>query len=135
MTGVIDDGIGAIDYINSGYKGFVNSNVTCALLTGPAYYSGCNLNITQTANYGTSVPFSVVIKDRWSNLLGNHTLVASATGGTVSNGTQKTNMYGEASGFMFNAPSDTTITSVTLSVQDIDPRGSVTLSKTISLTK
>lgn len=135
VTGGNDNGVGAIDLISANYKGFVNSTVVCSLLTGPAYYSGCILDAPQTVNYGTSVPFSVTIKDRWGNPLGDHTLVASVTGGgTVSSGTQETNMYGEASGFLFNAPTDTTITSVILRVQDLDPRGNITLTKSISLT-
>ncbi|MEP0827582.1 MAG: hypothetical protein HRF51_03595 [bacterium] len=135
VTGGNDNGVGAIDLISANYKGFVNSTVVCSLLTGPAYYSGCILDAPQTVNYGTSAPFSVTIKDRWGNPLGDHTLVASVTGGgTVSSGTQETNMYGEASGFLFNAPTDTTITSVILRVQDIDPRGNITLTKSISLT-
>ena len=90
----------------------------------------------QTVNYGTSAPFSVTIKDRWGNPLGDHTLVASVTGGgSITSGTQETNMYGEASGFLFNAPTDTTIVSVVLRVQDLDPRGNITLTQNISLQK
>ena len=138
MNGIADNGIGAIDNITANYANVVGAAMPCTLLTGPAYYSGCVLDIEESANYGSSVPFTVVIKDRWGNPLGDHTIVAStAGGGTISNGTQKTNLYGEATGFLFNAPApDTTAPkSVTVKAQDIDPRGNITLSQSVSLTE
>jgi hypothetical protein len=136
MNGVADDGIGAIDVISANYANIVNATAVCSLLTGPAYYSGCILDIPSSANYGTSVPFTVTIKDRWGNPLGDHTIVASvAGGGSISSGTQKTNLYGEASGFLFHAPvaDSTAPASVIISAQDIDPRGQITLTQTVSL--
>ena len=136
LTGSADDGIGAIDFITSSYKGVAAFGAPCTLLTGPAYYNGCLLDVSQTVNYGTTVPISVTVKDRWGNPLGDHLMVASVTGGgTVSNGSQRTNMYGEASGFTFNAPTDTLIASVVLQVHDLDARGGITLTKTLSLSK
>lgn len=136
MNGTSDDGIGAVDYITGSYKGIAGTGGSCTMTTGFAYYSACILNVEQTINYGTSVPFSVTIKDRSGNLLGDHTLVASVSGGgSISYGTQQTDAYGEASGFLFNAPSDTTIASVVIRVQDIDARGGVTLSKSITLSE
>lgn len=137
MNGVADDGIGAIDDIRANYANVVSASMPCTLLTGPAYYSGCILDVPQSVNYGTSVPFTVIIKDRWGNPLGDHTIVATVVGGgTISNGTQSTNLYGEATGFLFNAPiSDPAApTSVTVRAQDIDPRGNLTLTQTVSLT-
>ena len=110
----------------------------CSLLTGPAYYSGCVLDLPSTVNYGTTVPLTVIIKDRWGNPLGDHTIVASvAGGGSISNGTQKTNLYGEATGFLFNAPASGVgaPTSVIVSAQDLDPRGNITLTASVSLTE
>jgi len=136
LSGSTDDGIGAIDLISANYKGFVNAIVPCTLLTGPAYYNGCLLDIGATVNYGTTVPIAATIKDRWGNPLGNHTLTASVTGGgTVSNPVQKSNLYGEAMGFLYTAPTDTTIKSVILQMRDSDARGNITLSKTVSLSK
>lgn len=137
MNGMADDGIGAIDYVTARYAFLASATLPCTLLTGPAYYSGCILDAPSTVNYATSVPFTVIIKDRSGNPLGDHTIVAGVVGGgTISNGTQSTNTYGEATGFQFNAPAlDTSITSVTITAQDIDPRGNVTLSKTVSLTE
>ncbi len=136
LTGGVDDGIGAIDRISSNYKGFVNAIVPCTLLTGPAYYNGCILDIATTVNYGTTIPMSVTIKDRWGNPLGDHSLTASVTGGgSISNPTQKSNLYGEAMGFLYSAPTDTTIKSVIVQVRDTDPRGNITMTKTLSLSK
>jgi hypothetical protein len=134
LSGTTDDGIGAIDIVSANYKSVVGSFMPCTLLTGPAYYSGCVLDIQQTINYGTSIPFSVTVNDRWGNPLGNHTTIATVSGGgSITSGTQKTNMYGEASGFLFNAPADTTIKSVIVRVQDTDPRGLITLTKSVTL--
>ena len=136
LSGGVDNGIGAIDLISANYKGFVNAIVPCTLLTGPAYYNGCILDISATVNYGTTIPMSVTIKDRWGNPLGDHTLTASVTGGgTISNPTQESNLYGEAMGFLYSAPTDTTIKSVIVQVSDTDPRGNITLTKTVSLSK
>ncbi|SYZ72925.1 exported hypothetical protein [Candidatus Zixiibacteriota bacterium] len=136
ITGSADDGIGAIDFVTASYKSVAGVGMPCTLLTGPAYYSGCILDVPQTVNYSTTVPISATIKDRWGNPLGDHLLVASITGGgTISNGSQRTNMYGEASGFLYNAPADTTIKSVILQLHDLDLRGSITMTKTISLSK
>jgi adhesin/invasin len=136
LTGATDNGIGAIDLISANYKGFVNTIMPCTLLTGPAYYNGCILDIAQTVNYGTTVPISVTIKDRWGNPLGDHLLTASVSGGgSISGASQRSNMYGEASGFTFTAPTDTTIESVIIQVRDYDPRGNITLTKSVSLSK
>jgi hypothetical protein len=136
MTGTVDNGVGAIDYISANYKGFINSAMPCSLLTGPAYYSGCALDISATVNYGTTVPIMVTIEDRWGNPLGDHSLTASASGGgSVANPNQKTNLYGEASGFTYTAPTDTTIKSIILQVRDNDARGNITLTKSVALSK
>lgn len=136
LSGGTDNGIGAIDLISANYKGFVNAIVPCTLLTGPAYYNGCILDVAQTVNYGTTVPISVTVKDRWGNPLGDHSLTAIVTGGgTISNPTQKSNLYGEAMGFLYTAPTDTTIKSVIVQVRDADPRGNITLTKTLTLSK
>jgi hypothetical protein len=138
MNGVSDDGVGAIDNVTANYANVVGTSMPCSLLTGPAYYSGCILDIPATVNYGTTVPITVIIKDRWGNPLGDHTVVVSvAGGGSITNGTQKTNLYGEATGFLFNAPASgpSAPTSVIVSAQDLDPRGNITLTMTVSLTE
>ncbi|UCD17061.1 MAG: hypothetical protein JSV44_11505 [Candidatus Zixiibacteriota bacterium] len=138
-TDIQDDGIGAIDMIMASYKGMVTAALPCTLTTGPAYLSGCNLDIPSSVNYSTSVPFSVTIKDRWGNPLGGHQLVAGISGrGTISNGVQFTNAYGEATGFLYNAPAvDPLLESETaiIQVQDMDPLGNITLTAQISLSE
>lgn len=134
LNGVADDGIGAIDVVRSNYGSIVETTVPCTLLTGPAYYSGCNLDIESSVGFSSAVPFTVTIEDRWGNPLGDHTIVATVSGGgSVSNGTQKTNLYGEASGFILNTPASGTTESVTIRAQDIDPRGNITLTHTVTL--
>jgi len=134
MNGTADDGIGAIDFISANYANIVDASMPCTLLTGPAYYSGCNLDIESSVNYSSSVPFTVTIEDRWGNPLGDHTIVATVEGGgTISSGTQKTNLYGEATGFILNAPAAGGPESITVKAQDIDPRGNITLTATVTL--
>ena len=55
----------------------------------------------------------------------------TATAGTVANGTQETNAYGEASGFLWTAPG--AATTLTISVQDTDPRGGFTLTQGVDV--
>jgi len=139
LTDTQDDGIGAVDLIMATYKGMVNAAMPCTLTTGNAYLSGCALDIPTTVNYSTSVPFSVTIKDRWGNPLGGHRLVAGINGrGTITNGVQYTNAYGEATGFLYNAPAvDPMISdeSAILEVQDMDARGNITLTTSVSLSE
>ncbi|PKK82825.1 MAG: hypothetical protein CVT49_11580 [candidate division Zixibacteria bacterium HGW-Zixibacteria-1] len=135
MNGVSDDGIGAIDYVTANYANLLVETIPCTLLTGPAYTPNCVLDIVSSANADGQVAFGVTIKDRWNNPLGDHTLVASVTGGgSISNGTQSTDMYGEARGFTLNTPpAADSVSQVTVTVQDIDPRGNITLTNTVSI--
>ncbi|HDL02705.1 MAG: hypothetical protein DRP46_03630 [Candidatus Zixiibacteriota bacterium] len=135
MNGIADDGIGAIDYVTANYANLVTSTMPCTLLTGTAYSPNCLLDIVSSANADDAVTFSVIIKDRWNNPLGDHTLVASVSGGgSISNGTQSTDMYGEAGGFTLNTPpAADSVSQVTITVQDIDARGEVTLSTAVSI--
>lgn len=137
LTDTQDDGIGAIDQIISSYKGFVSVTQPCTLWTGPAYSGGSSIDMDASATYSTSVPFFVTITDRWGNPLGGHQLIAGVVGrGTISNGVQYTNGYGEATGFIYNAPAvDPAIEDekVIIQVVDNDPRGDITLTKQITL--
>lgn len=123
LTGGVDDGIGAIDNVSFTLEGGL-LNVVCTLLTGNSYSKNSSIEeMVGTVNAGQTVPFNCIIRDRFGNPLGDHTMVASASAGTISNGTQSTNNYGEAYNFQFTAPIDTTITSVVVSIADTDPRG------------
>ncbi|MCH7691301.1 MAG: hypothetical protein IIA17_09695, partial [candidate division Zixibacteria bacterium] len=131
LTGANDDGIGAIDVVtfSSPGGGSVSYNVT--ITTDDAYLQNCVLTAQATAFPGEIVNISVLIKDRFNNPLGDHTLIMTATAGTVANGTQETNAYGEASGFLWTAPG--AATTLTISVQDTDPRGGFTFTQGVDV--
>jgi len=139
LTGGNDDGIGAIDVITV-RSGFVGNTVVCTLTTAFAYSNESSLELDATSvPYGaTNVPFWTIIKDRYGNPLGDHTLTAAATKGSIvpGTGTQETNGFGEAFGFRFNAPADSTGgKSAIISVTDSDPRsGGLVLSASVTFT-
>ncbi len=131
LTGANDDGIGAIDVVtfSSPGGGSVSYNVT--ITTDDAYLQNCILTAPATAFPGEIVNISVLIKDRFNNPLGDHTLIMTATAGTVANGTQETNAYGEASGFLWTAPG--AAEKVTITIQDTDPRGGFTFTQGVDV--
>jgi adhesin/invasin len=127
MAGGQDDGIGGIDIITA-RSGFVSGSVVCTLTTAFAFYDESSISMEASSiPYGsTDVPIRVVVKDRYGNPLGDHTLVATATRGAIvpGTGTQESNAFGEAYGFLFDAPADSTGgKSAIISVTDTDPRG------------
>jgi len=127
-----DDGIGAVSNLTA-RADWASTTVQVNFLTGLAYYKNCMIDIVGNVVYGTTEPFTVIIKDRAGNPLGGHSLSATVTSGTISGSPSVTDSYGESSGLFFNAPSDTTIKSATITVTDSDPRGGVTLTKKVSL--
>ena len=137
VTGGNDDGIGAIDIITF-RSGFVGTNVVCTLTTAFAYSEQSSLEMQATSiPYGaTNVPFHVLVKDRYGNPLADHTMTATATAGTMTPGTasQETDTFGEAWGFRYNAPADSTGgKSAIITVTDSDPRGGgLTLSANVT---
>jgi len=139
LTGADDDGIGATDVITV-KSGFASNTVTIVLNTAESFHEESELSMDATSvPYGASgVPFRAIIKDRYGNPLGDHTLVASTTAGSIAAGTesQETNGFGEAFGFAFNAPADSTGgTSAIISVEDTDPRGNnLVLTTTVTFT-
>ena len=123
LTGANDDGIGAIDFVTYWAQGGAAITRVCTLLTGTAYSGSSEISGPSTAVPGEQVRFSVTIADRWANPLGDHTLnmTVPPSGGVVTGGTQETDAYGEAYGFIWTAPAlegDYNIT-----VTDTDPRG------------
>ena len=136
LNGIADNGIGAVDYLTARYGVLASATAPCTLLTGMAYRDNCELEIDNTAaDYGETVYFSVTIKDRWGNPLGDHTLVASAdNGATVPSGTRLTDQYGKAEDYrVIMPPASSGASKVNLTVQDIDPRGGLTLTQTIEI--
>jgi hypothetical protein len=103
------------------YTGTCSVTETVALTTGYAYSGNSEITGPSTAQPGEQVRLSAIIADRWGNPLGDHTLNMTASDGVVTGGTQETNSYGEAVGFIWTAPAldgDYNIT-----VTDTDPRG------------
>lgn len=139
VTGGDDDGIGAIDTITV-ESGFVDSIVVCTLMTENAFgdESSFEMQVTLIPYGATDVPFHVVVKDRYGNPLADHTMTATASAGVIAPGTavQETDMFGEARGFRYNAPADSTGgKSAIITVTDGDPRGGgLTLSTSVTFT-
>jgi hypothetical protein len=128
-----DDGIGAVSNLTA-KADRSSATVQVNFLTGFAYYKNCLVDIAGTVVYGGREPFTVLIKDRAGNPLGGHSLSATVSSGTISGSPSITNGYGESSGLFFNAPTDTTVKSATISVTDNDPRGGgMVLTKKVSL--
>jgi hypothetical protein len=132
-TGGNDDGVGAIDNLifRCGYSTHL---VVCSLLTGNTYSGNSALNGSSTVDTGKTIDLSVKVKDRWSNPLGDHTMVMTATGGTVIGASHKTDAYGEAFGYKWRAPASGGVQ--TISVTDTDPRGGgvvLTLNVTVTI--
>ena len=125
MLGGNDDGIGGIDVLRL-RSGFTSSTVVCTLLTSTANYKESSIGLDNTSiPYGTpGNPIRVIIKDRAGNPLGDHTLSATISNGTMTVATSESNTYGEAYDFRFTAPADSTNgTSGIITVTDNDPRG------------
>ncbi len=133
MSAAIDDGIGAIDVVNFFLEGGAQTKL-CTLLTGNSYNKNSTIDMVGSVSGGQTVPFLATVQDRFGNPLGSHTMVASASGGSILTGTQSSNNYGEAPGFQFVAPIDTLIKEVVIIVTDTDPRGnSMKLTKTVAI--
>jgi hypothetical protein len=120
VTGGNDNGVGAIDFVLF-RSGFATHTIVCSLMTGTTSRANSGINASAAVDTGKTVDVSVSVKDRWGNPLGDHTLVMSATGGTVLGGTQETDSFGEAYGFKYRAPGVKGVQ--TISVSDTDPRG------------
>jgi hypothetical protein len=135
LTGGDDDGVGAVVYIigDLGPWGGISTMITVVLHTGYSYLENCEITCETDVAPNTPVYVSATIQDRWGNPLGDHTLVMEASGGDVENGTetQVTNTYGEASGFIFNAPG--AAETVTLTVTDTDPMGGIFITTSVNV--
>jgi len=130
ITGGNDDGIGAVDNICY-WSGTASVCINITLLTGSSYTANSSISGETSAGPGETLSFSALIKDRFGNPLGDHTLVMTATDGTVTGGTQSTNSYGEALGFRWQAPA--LPGKYTVNIEDMDTRGGILLTKTITV--
>jgi len=123
-----DDGIGAIDLVTY-YTSSASVTVAVSLTTGFAFSGNSELKGAGTAIPGEAVSFEAIIEDRFTNPLGDHTMVMTASGGTITGGTQETDSYGSANGFVWTAPG--AIGTYTVTVTDTDPRGGIVLTKKV----
>jgi len=125
-----DDGVGAFDTVEYWKYGAYYSKVV-VLNTGSAYSSLSSVGGNTSVKVGETAMIDAMIKDRWGNPLGDHTLVATYPGtGIAGPGTKETNEYGEAYGFSWT-PADTGTFNVFIT--DTDPRGGVVMSAEISV--
>ncbi len=131
LTGGQDDGIGATDVVWY-WSGGAMVSYSLNLTTGNAYGPNCDVDGPSTARPGETIFFSVVIKDRFGNPLGDHTIQATAGSGTIGGATQNTNGFGEATGFSFTAGATDSGT-VNITFDDLDPRGGVVLYHEVSV--
>ncbi|MEE9443627.1 MAG: Ig-like domain-containing protein [candidate division Zixibacteria bacterium] len=129
-----DDGIGAIDKL-SFESGWARATIACTLYTDIANYGESSMTLREsTIPYGTPENIvEVIILDRYGNPLGDHTLTATISNGTMNVATDETNQYGEAFGMWFTAPADSTNgTSAIITVTDTDPKGGIKLKTSVT---
>jgi len=129
-----DDGIGAIAHVTAavGLGGAASDLLEIHLLTGAAHRSNSSIDFESTSMApGASVPFEVIIKDRFGNPLGGHQLSLEVTEGSVT-ASAITDRWGMASNLYFHAPGAET--KVYLTVTDEDPGyGGLTLSEELEI--
>ncbi|HOZ08998.1 MAG TPA: Ig-like domain-containing protein, partial [candidate division Zixibacteria bacterium] len=131
LTGGQDNGIGAVDIVYY-WSGGAMAAYPVSMLTGTAYTANCMVTSGPAkVGPGEQARYSVEIRDRFGNPLGDHTIVLSASGGTVSGISQETNGNGEAGGFVWTAPAAPG--DVNLTFTDTDPRGGVILSYKVTV--
>ncbi len=130
-TGGNDNGVGAYDDVYYYTASGATAVYTIAMTTGTAYSGNSIINGPSSAATGEAVSITVVVKDRWGNPLGDHTLVMTASGGVVTGGTHESNSYGEAVGYTWTAPG--VAGNYTVTITDTDPRGGIVLTKTIAV--
>ncbi|MDH4156719.1 MAG: hypothetical protein OEW00_05530, partial [candidate division Zixibacteria bacterium] len=131
LTGGNDDGIGAVDNVEYWCPGGASVTFPVVLLTAKAYTPNCSFNGQTSASPLEVVNFSAIITDRYGNPLGDHTLVMTASDGVVTGGTQRTNEFGEAIGFVWTAPNSAG--TATITITDTDPRGGIILTKMVTV--
>jgi len=132
---VPDDGIGAVVSVTAaaGLGGAASDVIEVNFLTGPAYRHNSRIEVETTVPVGTSVPFEVLIADRYGNPLGGHVLEISASGGATVTPSGTTDSWGSAYPVIFTAPAADTTCVIT--VVDTDPGyGGITLSATVEVT-
>ena len=125
-----DDGIGVIDFVTFWHAAGASSTFQVALTTSYAYSGTSTLKTQGSPSGGQTGYFTLLIKDRFGNPLGDHTVIITTPSGSAVPATVETNSYGEAY-FAWDipvAPGDYTVIA-----QDTDPRGGIVLSTSINV--
>ncbi len=137
LTGGNDDGIGAVTTVSfradDGGGGVTTHTIN--LLTGKTFRKNCTITaVPTTADYDAEVRIEIEYADSWGNPLGDHTLVPTVNNGaTVLPATAETDAGGYAE-FIITMPAAATgAESVTISIDDTDPLGGITLSKQVTI--
>lgn len=127
-----DDGIGAVSNVSvkAGGVGGISSGFTTIFQTGNTYVKNSSVDIEGEVEPNSTVPFSVVVKDRSGNPLGGHVMTLVATMGIITGANYVTDEFGEINLF-FTAPSNQGASVIT--VTDQDPRGMVSFAKKIKV--
>lgn len=127
-----DDGIGALTTVSvvGGGMGGPMAYFHTYFLTGDTYVKNSTIDIETEIEPGTTVPFTIAVKDRPGNPLGGHSLTVSPSIGTVSQPEVITNGFGEANIF-YTAPG--MVGACVITVTDNDPRGDVSFAKKIKV--
>ena len=127
-----DDGVGAIAVVRVQAGGVVGPGSTfqTLFLTGDTYTGNSDIIIDAEIEPSSTVPFSIVVKDRAGNPLGGHRLQIVASVGTVSSSILTTDAYGEVNLF-YTAPASLGACIVTIT--DLDPRGDVSFAKKVKI--
>ncbi len=127
-----DDGIGAVAIVSVNAGGVVGPNTAfqTLFLTGNTYTGNSDIIIDPEIEPGSTVPFSIVVKDRAGNPLGGHRLTIATSFGSLSNSSLTTDAYGEVNLF-YTAPA--AVGAAIITVTDTDPRGGVSFAKKIKI--
>jgi hypothetical protein len=129
MTGTIDDGIGAVDYVTYWHSAGASVTDSCLLLTDFAWGGGCTVGGESGTTPGGTIYLSCAINDRYGNPLGNHTVVW--TEGVDTLAVSKTDGHGEVSGVPWTAGA--TEGDYLIVVHDTDPRGGIIMTHKVSV--
>lgn len=127
-----DDGIGAVAIVTVNAGGVVGPTTyfQTLFLTGNTYTGNSDIVIDPEIEPSSTVPFSVVVKDRAGNPLGGHHVQISASVGSLSSTAMITNEFGECNLF-YTAPA--AVGACIITVTDSDPRGNVSFAKKVKI--
>lgn len=126
-------GVSLLEAIAGGYYGAYDSK-TVEFNSSAAYVKNCEIDVATTIPHGFTVPVSVLIKDRYGNVLGGHEIRVSSQNGTITGPTQYTDAWGVAGGFSYTTTSNFGIEVDFLVVEDMDPTyGGISFSQKITV--